>query len=1722
MKSLAGVRRSMFGRFALLWIVCLLALCGNSAQAARVLTLSAPSSFQGGKAVPFQVRGDHLGATTLQVWRVVDAAAGEKQVAVWSGTQSPRRGASNITFWVKPLATGLYLAKAKSGAASHTTMLRFTAVFARHWLSVSGNGGVPSRKVAFSVTGSEAKQARLRIWRVEADGSPRQRVVYERSAARKKNEYSIGFAAPLLQPGIYLAQAFSGSLRALTYVRISDIGLVTNRAPRELLVYAVRLSTGQPMPNAAVRVDDAGVQRYDEKRKRNVWVRRPQAPRSQTAGSDGVVRLFNTPPSGTLNVTVVAPDSSRASGEAPLAQSDEDKNDLRVLFYTERPIYRPGQKVFFKGLVRRDLSISGQREGSSPYAVVAGRNVRIQITDAENNTVEELKLKTNAMGSFAGSIELPDEAPVGRYAVETKIAPATKTDIEQISYSRFQVQEYRKPEYEISATPLLELNKPWATQGKDFQVQIEGRYLFGGAVKGAQIEYSNAASGTVKLDENGQAVVTVSNPINLDSDDKNHGSDVTRTLHIKATDNSNRVVETDVAVLCPWSEIKPTLSFDRNIYRLQDQSQIEVETRDPAGRPITATTRVRLYFYVHHTRKDPRTLKVTTWDEERLFTDQIVQTDAAGHGQLNVRLGKAGYIKAVVSAQDSNNRVETATENVWVISREQTRFYGADFSALNVVLGYDEYSPGDTVQALITTNDVGATALVTLRSDRIWMVQTVKLTGNATPFSFKFPREAAPGAHLSIGFVRGANSEDGLNWVSTSTYIKAPDPTRALNIQVVPAKKSFRPGEMATYTVSTKDSKGRPQRAEVSLGFVDKAIYNLANDETPDPTDFFYGARPDRVATSWFLPRELQGGSYQRIEKAVPVRQKFEDTAYWNPFVVTGANGTATLKFAFPDNLTTWRATARGITSDTKVGLSTRETLVTKPLLVRLELPRFLVQHDRVRAQIIVQNNTKSAQNVRVSLRGDTAQIVAVGDERNGAQSGQVAAGQSASFFWTIGTDAVPRDRQLSFTATARADNTSETFDDSTDAMKLSLPIKPHGVRVRSWQAGVVEGARTSESVTLKAPANAIANATRLDINFSPSLAGPMLAALPELQGYPYGCTEQTLSRFVPTVVAVRALRRLGKPLPQSMKNVPKMVRVGLTTLRGYQHADGGWGWWKDDDTDPFLTAYAVYGLSLARDAGFEVDRNLILRGMRSLQDQFGKETRSRAGSSTRSANDNATTITSDTRAWMMLAFATAQATVRPVNGELNADDYAGAVFKVRNELSNYGLASLTLAYARGLAANAPAKTKTVTLRSGALMAYLGRVYRAQMDPITTIYRSTANGRYYYREAKTHRAVFIDVPKTGLVVPRDAAIEDSKLAGYAETNRKEPASKPIFVGDRAALTTLVAQLEASATRQTLANGPGAHWTAREDDKQSGGWMASDVETTSLAIQALVAAKPNSPLLLPAVRWLMNARRGNLWETTKDSAQAVIALADYLSVSNELAPNETVRVLVNGELQKTVRFTSADIGAPDQTIRLEGLSGDAQVTFERDGQGAVYYAAHQTAYTSNDLDVREDNGFSIQRHYAILNSEGHWREVTGAIPSGQSVRVELSIVTKRPREYVLAEDPIPAGFEILPSEDQSAWKVEQLVDPDCDCKTVTLDPPPGWNRFPMTRRDDHDDRIAFFASYLGGSDEHPGQYLIRYILRPETIGSHVALPARIEAMYAPDINGRSAQTQADVQ
>src|SRR5207244_1991613 len=181
---------------------------------------------------------------------------------------------------------------------------------------------------------------------------------------------------------------------------------------------------------------------------------------------------------------------------------------------------------------------------------------------------------------------------------------------------------------------------------------------------------------------------------------------------------------------------------------------------------------------------------------------------------------------------------------------------------------------------------------------------------------------------------------------------------------------------------------GKPvPNAEFSLGVVDEAIYGIHRDTTPSPLSFFFGHDYNRVSTANSLGYYFSGEAGRRRmqlaqlrprsrlaqlkpERLVQpkVRKAFRDTAFWAADLVTDKAGHARAKVEFPDSLTTWRATARGITPDTEVGSSTLKMIVRKNLIVRLAVPRFFVQGDEVVISALVHNYLQEGKTARVSL----------------------------------------------------------------------------------------------------------------------------------------------------------------------------------------------------------------------------------------------------------------------------------------------------------------------------------------------------------------------------------------------------------------------------------------------------------------------------------------------------------------------------------------------------------------------------------------------------------------------------------------------------------------------------------------------------------------------------------------------------------------------------------
>ncbi|MCZ6598259.1 MAG: MG2 domain-containing protein, partial [Planctomycetota bacterium] len=356
---------------------------------------------------------------------------------------------------------------------------------------------------------------------------------------------------------------------------------------------------------------------------------------------------------------------------------------------------------------------------------------------------------------------------------------------------------------------------------------------------------------------------------------------------------------------------------------------------------------------------------------------------------------------------------------------------------------------------------------------------------------------------------------------------------------------------------------------------------------------------------------------------AVRVRSDFRDTAFWQPDIVTDEDGVAVVEVPFPDNTTRWQGTVRVAGSDATFGFGKASVRTRQPLIARLQAPRFFQVGDEVTVSANLTTNPDAALTVRPPLAVDGLELVGFvvdGVLRPGAPNAVlVPAGGSKRIDWLVR----PLDSgQASLRLTAIS-------DEHSDGMERSYPVYPHGIEVFLARAGKMVGDEVV--ITLDLPNDRKAGTTDLSVQITPSLAVTMLDSLPYLVDYPYGCTEQTLSRFLPAVVVMKTLEDFGMSKEDALEKVfggierefvdkthskgiddfnelDRVVEKGLERLYDFQHSDGGWSWWKAGDSDHWMTAYVVWGLTLADEAGVEVRGGVLERGARYLELEIVEE----------------------------------------------------------------------------------------------------------------------------------------------------------------------------------------------------------------------------------------------------------------------------------------------------------------------------------------------------------------------------------------------------------------------------------------------------------------------------------------------------------------------------------
>lgn len=287
-------------------------------------------------------------------------------------------------------------------------------------------------------------------------------------------------------------------------------------------------------------------------------------------------------------------------------------------------------------------------------------------------------------------------------------------------------------------------------------------------------------------------------------------------------------------------------------------------------------------------------------------------------------------------------------------------------------------------------------------------------------------------------------------------------------------------------------------------------------------------------------------------------RTNFVDTAYWNAFVETGSDGRGSVSFDVPDNLTTWVALGKNITLDTKVGEGQGEFLVTKDLFIRPMLPLFARDGDELDLVATVHNNSNQSMRVKALIRVAGAIL-----QDDSLREFEIAANSVEKVIWKMRFSSA-REAKFSFSV-------NQVNGNLVDNLEQTIPIYPS----LTFNHQVLTGYAPNkiEFNFDKSKVNIFSSA---EVFLTPSVTAILPEIIEKLVGYPYGCVEQTMSKHLPNVIVKKYSNLLGIKVPEDLD---KSLEDGLERLQKFQHDDGAFGWWEDDESNIWMTGYVMEGL---------------------------------------------------------------------------------------------------------------------------------------------------------------------------------------------------------------------------------------------------------------------------------------------------------------------------------------------------------------------------------------------------------------------------------------------------------------------------------------------------------------------------------------------------------------
>ncbi|MBN2005574.1 MAG: Ig-like domain-containing protein [Anaerolineae bacterium] len=1495
-------------------------------------------------------------------------------------------------------------------------------------------------------------------------------------------------------PGVYFLKVSSPDI-SREYLRdqyhvlvVSNLNLTLKTGPKETFVWATDLSGGGPVAGLPLKVMD-----YDNR-----------SLGSLTTDANGVARMELPENRGSLIVYSENPFAAVADGwgrgispwEFGMGQGIPGEK-YRTYIYTDRPIYRPGQTVHFKGVVRTEDDVA--------FAVPAIRDLTVYIRDAAYEEIYRETLPLSDAGTFDASLALGDGASLGTYFISVELP-------NYYFQQPFTVAAYRAPEFEV----VVESDVTEVLRGTDVAATISARYFFGGPLANADVTWNVLAegytftppwggrysfddvndpyycrrcwwwmppqsasqpilSGSGTTDANGTLLVTLNGKElqealeTFDFEQATYADDLIAeegaaaskfrasriTLEATATGPDNQAISGRASVVVHPGLYYIGLSPQQYVGEAGDESPIDLVAVDWAGNRLAGKAlKVELYRreWINTFVENDFGGGHWTWETKETWEDtKIVTTNDRGEAVATFIPAQGGSYHIVAMPAEPTPETEAIRSSIfiWVAGKDIVSWRRENNDRITLISDKTSYKVGETAEILIPSPFEGSHyALVTAEREGVRRHEIVRLESNSAIYRLPILESDIPNIYVSVVLVkpRGAQGELADFKMGLLPLDVDVEPF-TLAVQLETPLPQAQPGEEVSYTIRATRPNGEPLAgAELSLDMVDKAVLSLLP-RSNDIVQGFYARRALQVNTGSVLSMSVN--RYLK-ELAEDTEVKLAQAQSMDGGMVMYANKS--------------EESAEGM-------LAPMEAPAAMPTAMDgMDRASNIAAPEGVEVREEFADTAFWSPRIVTDAQGQASVTIKLPDNlttwtlRGVALNAQTFVGEGTSDLVATKPLLVRPVAPRFFVVDDRAQLAANVSNNTDSDLNVEVSLSAEGIGISTETPPlqtILVPAHSERKVTWWVTVDDVVGAQLIFGAVSGNYAD---ASKPRLTTGPDGSL--LVFRYTtPDIVGTAGQLVEGGATTEAVALPPDFDdRRGSLTVQ----------------LDPSLAAGMQDGLKYLEHYEYECAEQTVSRFLPNVLTYNALKS---LGIQNPDLEANLPALIDKGLGKLYL--------------QQNPD--GGWGWWPRREGYDWYSSPYVSAYV--VFAMLKVQQTGWTVKQDVLDAGLNYL-QAQLVPVAE-YKHYRNANrqawllYVLAEARRAPSGTLDE----LYENRD------KLSTYARGYLAQ--SLWLYDKNDARLATLLSDFNNAA----ILSATGAHWEETNYD-----WWAmnTDTRSTAIVLDTLAKLDPGNALIPNVVRWLMVARKTGIWETTQETAWALIALTDWMVETGELDANYEFGLYLNDAERASGVATRETIReSVRQVIPITDLLADATNALSiarTDGPGRLYYTAHLEVFQPVEKVEPADRGIIVQRRYTLADCVNEQIAKGGSaldcpdvreVKLGDVIRVDLTIIAPHDRYYVVVEDPLPAGGEAI----DTGLATTSLLAMDPQLQRTGSRYWWWWNWY--SRSELRDEKVVLFSDVLAA-----GTYEYSYTFRATLPGDYHVMPTVAKEFYFPEVFGRS--------